>query len=135
MYKTCVNNEGVYASAKKKTAIAKVKLYFNNELAFIINGKPLDKQSNDLLFKYIINSVFEVIRYYRFAVVVNVHGGGVTAQAYAIRLAVVKCILRLNINTKSVLKEHGYISTDCRIVERKKYGLSKARKSYQFSKR
>ncbi|PIM96334.1 30S ribosomal subunit protein S9 [Candidatus Hodgkinia cicadicola] len=135
MYKTKVCNGWTYASAKKKTAIAKVKVCLNESFVLVINNPANDNHENDALFKYITHNVFNLIRYKNFQVFALVKGGGLTSQAYAIRLAMVKCLLCLNDGIRPVLKANNYISTDCRMVERKKCGHCKARKSCQFSKR
>ena len=66
---------------------------------------------------------------------VNVRGGGVKGQAEAIRLGISRALVDLNIENKQSLKENKYLTRDARVVERKKYGKPKARKSFQFSKR
>ena len=66
---------------------------------------------------------------------INVSGGGVKGQAEAIRLGISRALVDLNIENKPVLKENKYLTRDSRVVERKKYGKPKARKSFQFSKR
>lgn len=66
---------------------------------------------------------------------INVSGGGVKGQAEAIRLGISRALVDLNIENKQVLKDHKYLTRDARVVERKKYGKPKARKSFQFSKR
>ncbi len=66
---------------------------------------------------------------------VNVNGGGVKGQAEAIRLGISRALVDLNIENKPALKENKYLTRDARVVERKKYGKPKARKSFQFSKR
>ncbi len=66
---------------------------------------------------------------------VNVSGGGVKGQAEAIRLGISRALVDLNIENKPALKENKYLTRDARVVERKKYGKPKARKSFQFSKR
>lgn len=70
-----------------------------------------------------------------FDIKVNVNGGGVKGQAEAIRLGISRALVELNIDNKPVLKENKYLTRDARVVERKKYGKPKARKSFQFSKR
>ena len=66
---------------------------------------------------------------------INVSGGGYKGQAEAIRLAISKALVELNEEIRTTLKEHKYLMRDARVVERKKYGKPKARKSFQFSKR
>ena len=66
---------------------------------------------------------------------VNVSGGGIKGQAEAIRLGISRALSEINIENRQVLKENKYLTRDARVVERKKYGKPKARKSFQFSKR
>ena len=66
---------------------------------------------------------------------INVSGGGFKGQAEAIRLGIARALVKLNEEHKAVLKENKYLTRDARVVERKKYGKPKARKSFQFSKR
>ena len=66
---------------------------------------------------------------------VNVFGGGITGQAEAIRLAITRALVSINEEYRTVLKPHGLLTRDPRMVERKKFGQKKARKKYQFSKR
>lgn len=66
---------------------------------------------------------------------VNVNGGGIKGQAEAIRLGISRALCEINIENRGVLKENKYMTRDARVVERKKYGKPKARKSFQFSKR
>ncbi len=83
----------------------------------------------------IVMCAFKTIRYYKFDVIAKTFGGGYVAQAYALRSALVKCVLGLASEAKLAFRNCGYVTTDCRVVERKKYGRAKARKSFQFSKR
>jgi small subunit ribosomal protein S9 len=66
---------------------------------------------------------------------VNVYGGGVTGQAEAIRLGITRALVSINEESKALLKPHGLLTRDPRMVERKKFGQKKARKKFQFSKR
>ena len=71
----------------------------------------------------------------KFDIVVKVNGGGFNGQTGAIRLGIARCLLQINPNNRAILKESGMITRDPRIKERKKYGLKKARRAPQFSKR
>jgi small subunit ribosomal protein S9 len=71
----------------------------------------------------------------QYDVVVNVHGGGINGQAEAIRLGIARALVKINEEHKPLLKEHGLMTRDPRMVERKKPGQPKARKKFQFSKR
>jgi small subunit ribosomal protein S9 len=70
-----------------------------------------------------------------FDIKVNVHGGGITGQAEAIRLAITRALVSIDEEYRTILKPHGLLTRDPRMVERKKFGQKKARKKYQFSKR
>ncbi|MFP2998117.1 MAG: 30S ribosomal protein S9 [Candidatus Hodgkinia cicadicola] len=135
MYKT-VNYDGeIRASASKKTAKANIKLWLSNKPTFKINNLKINEYFNNSICKLVIFNVFDILKYSNFSIDAKVYGGGLTSQAYALRLAIIKCILSLNKELKKVFRDHGYVTTDCRSVERKKYGLAKARKSFQYSKR
>ena len=71
----------------------------------------------------------------KFDIVVKVNGGGFNGQTGAIRLGIARCLLQIDPNNRAILKESGMITRDPRIKERKKYGLKKARRAPQFSKR
>ncbi|HHV33715.1 MAG TPA: 30S ribosomal protein S9 [Acholeplasma sp.] len=71
----------------------------------------------------------------KFDISVNVNGGGITGQAGAIRLGISRALIEINPDYRKVLKQAGMLTRDARVKERKKYGLKKARKSGQFSKR
>jgi len=71
----------------------------------------------------------------KYDVKVNVSGGGIKGQAEAIRLGITRALVQIDAENHGVLKQHKYLTRDARVVERKKYGKPKARKSFQFSKR
>lgn len=95
------------------------KSYFGNELLENIVNQPF--ATLDAVGKYDVR--------------VNVRGGGVSAQAEAIRLAISKALVEENAEVKSPLRKEGFMTRDSRMVERKKFGKRKARRSFQFSKR
>ncbi|MGP1914345.1 MAG: 30S ribosomal protein S9 [Candidatus Hodgkinia cicadicola] len=135
MYKTQTFKGGIKATAFKKSAKATVRISPNDGFLIFINGAPLNYQFNDVINQMIIMSAFEVVASSNFIVIANTWGGGIESQAQALRHAITKCLIALNYNSKTILAKYGFVSTDCRKVERKKYGLAKARKSFQFSKR
>ncbi|MGP1918319.1 MAG: 30S ribosomal protein S9 [Candidatus Hodgkinia cicadicola] len=135
MYKTQAFVGGVKANAFKKTAKASVRIAPNNVFSIFINGAPLNYQFDDIISQMVIMSAFEVISSSNFIVIANTWGGGIESQAHALRHAITKCLIALNCNSKTILSKYGYVSTDCRKVERKKCGLAKARKAFQFTKR
>ncbi|MFP3039050.1 MAG: 30S ribosomal protein S9 [Candidatus Hodgkinia cicadicola] len=135
MYKTQTFLGGVKATAFKKSAKATVRIAPNSAFSIFINGAPLNYQFDDVINQMVIMSAFEVVASSNFIVIANTWGGGIESQAHALRHAITKCLIALNHDSKNILAKYGYVSTDCRKVERKKCGLAKARKAFQFSKR
>ncbi|XXM93563.1 30S ribosomal protein S9 [Candidatus Hodgkinia cicadicola] len=125
----------VRASAKKKTAVATARLRLSSGFCFVVNSVPFADYFRSRLCQALILDAFGSIKYSKFSVCSIIHGGGLTSQACALRLAVVKCVLGLNQQMKRAYKHHGLAATDSRVVERKKFGRAKARKLFQFSKR
>ncbi|XXN13861.1 MAG: uS9 family ribosomal protein [Candidatus Hodgkinia cicadicola] len=135
MYKHKVVFGEIRASAKKKTAIAQVRVCLGDSLLLTINSKPLFEYFCDELQHEIVLSAFAPIRYSKFNILAVVRGGGLTSQASAIKLAITKCMLVLGERVRLNYRLQGATTTDARVVERKKYGHAKARRSFQFSKR
>ncbi|MGP1917026.1 MAG: 30S ribosomal protein S9 [Candidatus Hodgkinia cicadicola] len=135
MYKTQAFVGGVKATAFKKNAKAIVRLALNSNLSIFINGVPLNHHFDDVISQMVVMSTFEAVASSNFIIIANTFGGGIESQAYALRHAIAKCLIALNSNSKTILAKYGYVSVDCRKVERKKFGRAKARKSFQFSKR
>lgn len=101
-----------------------------------INEKPVDTYFARPVLKMIINQPFEITnRENEFDVVCTVQGGGLSGQAGAIKHGISKALNEYEPELRSVLKKAGFLTRDDRVVERKKYGRAKARRSYQFSKR
>lgn len=121
---------------KRKNAIAKVKLIEGNGKIVIndINGNKYMQYNSNLL--YIIQSPLKVLNLAEdFDIVVNCKGGGLSGQADAIKLGVARSLCKLSIINRPLLKRHGFLTRNAKVKERKKYGLKKARKAPQFSKR
>lgn len=124
-----------YATGKKKKSIAKVRLvpgkgkvtvnskdskeYFTRETLVIMIKEPLKLTSTD--------EAYDIIA--------QITGGGISGQANALRHGISKALLEVNEEFRGILKKEGFLTRDSRIKERKKYGLKKARKKPQFSKR
>ena len=85
--------------------------------------------------RLVVNQPLSTAQVKTFDVLVNVHGGGLTGQAGAIRHGISRALVKNDAQLKPELKKHGYLKRDPRMKERKKYGLKKARKAPQFSKR
>ena len=114
-----------YGTGRRKSSIARVRVYENGTGSIIINGREIDDyfglDTTDLLGKV--------------DVVCTVQGGGVTGQAGAIRHGISRALLGLNAEYRAALKAAGFLTRDPRMKERKKYGLKAARRAPQFSKR
>jgi small subunit ribosomal protein S9 len=123
------------ATGKRKTAVARVTLKPGTG-EYVINGKPLDTFFPRATLQRTIRQPLETVGYEtRMDVVAAMHGGGVSAQAGALRHGISKALLEADPNLRSELKRRGFLTRDARVKERKKAGLKKARKRPQFSKR
>jgi small subunit ribosomal protein S9 len=123
------------ATGKRKTAIARVILRPGTG-AYTINGKPLDTYFPRPTLQREIRQPLEAVGYEeQMDVVARMHGGGVSAQAGALRHGISRALLVADPNLRGELKKRGYLTRDARAKERKKAGLKKARKRPQFSKR
>ena len=125
----------LYATGKRKNSIARVWLIPNGKGEIKVNKKDLNKYFSRSLFNMIIKQPFEIINNNNFNVNVSVKGGGLSGQADAIKLAISKALVNYDLKFRVALKKEGFLTRDSRVVERKKYGRKKARKSFQFSKR
>ena len=125
----------LYATGKRKNSIARVWLIPNGNGEIKVNKKDLNKYFSRPLLNTLIKKPFETINNINFNVNVFVKGGGLSGQAGAIKLAISKALVNYDSKFRVALKKEGLLTRDSRIVERKKYGRKKARKSFQFSKR
>lgn len=123
-------------TGRRKSAIARVRLVPGNG-QLTINGKP-----GDLYLQFnpdylaVAKAPLETLGLENeYDILVNAHGGGLTGQADAVRLGVARALCQLDPDNRKPLKVEGYLTRDPRAKERKKYGLRKARKAPQFSKR
>ncbi len=120
---------------RRKTSVARVILR-NGNGKITVNGKEFEHAFPQLLSREDILNPFKVTETMgNFDVLVNVHGGGTTGQAQAIRLGIARALTEMNPDFRPALKKEGFLTRDPRMVERKKYGQPKARKRFQFSKR
>ena len=123
------------ATGKRKTAVARVILRPGNG-TYTINGKTLDDYFPRPALGRNIRQPLEAVGYEdRMDVIVRIHGGGVAAQAGALRHGISRALLEADPNLRGELKRRGFLTRDSRAKERKKAGLKKARKRPQFSKR
>ena len=123
------------ATGKRKTAVARVILKPGTG-AYVINGRTLEQHSPRFTLQRNIRQPLEQVGYdSRMDVVARMHGGGVSAQAGALRHGISRALIEADPNLRSELKRRGFLTRDARVKERKKAGLKKARKRPQFSKR
>ena len=119
----------------RKSSIARVRLV-EGKGTITINGKDIDEYLGQETLKVIVKQPLTVTNTVdKYDVICKVQGGGFTGQAGAIRLGIARALLEANSEYRPVLKSAGFLTRDPRMKERKKYGLKKARKSPQFSKR
>ena len=123
-------------TGRRKTSVARVRLV-PGEAGVTINGKDMRDYfgGRELLAKIVEQPLELTETLNKYGVKVNVNGGGTTGQAGAIRHGVSRALLVADESLRAVLKEAGFLTRDSRMVERKKYGKKKARRSPQFSKR
>lgn len=137
------NNKSYYGTGRRKRSIARVTLV-PGKGKITVNGRdvheyfPYETLVMDLTGPLVLTNTNEM-----FDVIVDVHGGGFQGQTGAIRLGITRALLQYDSTTsadsensyRKVLKAHGFVTRDARVKERKKYGLKKARRAPQFSKR
>jgi small subunit ribosomal protein S9 len=132
-----IKGEYYYGMGRRKTAVARVRLYPNGDGSITINGK-----SNRLYFgqRDAVTSTMTAPLHLldldnEYTMIVRVLGGGITGQAGAIRHAVARALVRVNPEWKPTLRKAGFLTRDPRMKERKKPGLKRARKAPQYTKR
>ena len=124
-----------YATGKRKNAIARVWVK-PGKGSITINGRDQEIYFARPVLRMMIAQPFEVTdRVGQFDVIVTVEGSGLSGQAGAVRHGISKALTYYEPGLRTLLKPHGFLTRDSRVVERKKYGKAKARRSFQFSKR
>ncbi len=122
-------------TGRRKKSVARVQIV-PGEGKIIINGRPAEDYFKTATHQILVKQPLELTKMTgRFDIFANVNGGGVSGQAGAIRLGLARALLKADPNLRPFLKKAGYLTRDPRMKERKKYGLKKARKAPQFSKR
>lgn len=125
-----------YGTGRRKQAIARVRLLDGGSGKITINGKDIDEYLGTDILKVIVKQPLVATNTAnKYDVVVKVEGGGFTGQAGAIRHGIARALNEANSEYRPTLKAAGFLTRDPRMKERKKYGLKKARKAPQFSKR
>jgi small subunit ribosomal protein S9 len=127
--------ETINGLGRRKTAVARVYLKSGNG-NFVINGKDIKDYIN---LKQLVDRALKPLNVLdaasKFDITVNVKGGGIKGQAEAISLGIARALVKNDETVKPALKAESLMTRDSRMVERKKFGKKKARKSFQFSKR
>ena len=128
-------NGRAYATGKRKNAIARVWIK-PGAGRIMVNGREFETYFARPVLRMIINQPFETAqRKDQYDVMCTVIGGGLSGQAGAVRHGISRALLNYEPELRGVLKAGGFLTRDARVVERKKYGKAKARRSFQFSKR
>lgn len=124
-----------YATGRRKDAIARVWLKPGSG-KIVINGREQEVYFARPTLRLVINQPFDVAdRQGQYDVVATVVGGGLSGQAGAVKHGIAQALSRYEPTLRTVVKQAGFLTRDPRVVERKKYGRAKARRSFQFSKR
>ncbi len=125
-----------WGTGRRKKAIARVRLIPGGNGTIVINDRAFEDYFPQGTLQYIVKQpVVAVDVETKYDIIVNVIGGGYTGQAGAIRLGIARALLEAEENSRATLKAAGFLTRDPRAKERKKYGLKKARRAPQFSKR
>ena len=124
-----------YGTGRRKSSIARVRLVEGTGV-ITVNGKSIDEYFGTEVLKVIVRQPLTVTNTVtKYDVICKVQGGGFTGQAGAVRHGIARALLLANGEYRPTLKTNGFLTRDPRMKERKKYGLKKARKAPQFSKR
>lgn len=124
-----------YATGRRKTSVARVWITPGSG-TITVNDQPIDKYFRRGTLELIVRQPLEYIgQLGNFDIQANVDGGGWSGQAGAMKMAIARCLVKVDESKKKQLREGGFLTRDSREVERKKYGQKKARKRFQFSKR
>ena len=130
------NQDFILTVGKRKTAIARTFLVPNGEGKFVVNGKTMeDYFGNHPWQKVAVLTPLNVAKLIKADVRAEVYGGGINGQADAIKHGISRAIAQIDVKMRKLMRDHGLLTRDSRIVERKKPGRPKARRRFQFSKR
>ena len=124
-----------YGTGRRKSSIARVRL-IEGKGKITVNGKDINEYFGEETLRVIVKQPLTVTNTLsKYDVIVKVQGGGFSGQAGAVRHGIARALNEANLEYRPVLKSNGFLTRDPRMKERKKYGLKKARKAPQFSKR
>src|SRR3989344_4744275 len=136
MIKTDTKEKYIETIGRRKTAIARVRLSVSTKSGFEVNGKNLDDYFKTSEERLVVMSPLGLLdKTKKFRITAVIKGGGVMSQAVALRHGVSRAIVAHDAETRKGLKEKGFLKRDQRAKERRKFGLKKARKAPQWSKR
>lgn len=125
----------VQATGRRKSSVARVRLR-DGSGSVTLNGKPLEQYFPTMATRMRVMEPLQITNMVgRYDLDVSLHGGGTTGQADAIRLGIARALIELDPDLRATLKPAGMLTRDDRVVERKKYGLRKARRAPQYTKR
>ena len=131
----CRCDRPVQTVGRRKEAIVRIRLLPGTG-TFTLNGRTMDSYFPNKVHQQLIKEPLVTSRRREiYDVIARLHGGGVTGQAGALRLAIARALIELDETDRPPLKKAGFLTRDARATERKKYGLKKARKAPQYSKR
>ena len=134
--KTTSPGRYIAATGRRKTAVARARLTPSARTIVTINNKEVEKYFNTEPLRVVALEPFlKVSLPTQFAITVIVHGGGIAGQATAVRHAISRALIEYDPNLRTTLKKEGFLKRDPRAKERRKFGLRKARKRKQWSKR
>jgi small subunit ribosomal protein S9 len=123
------------STGRRKESVARVRLVPGTG-SFELNGRPLEEYFTTRAHRMTVTAPLRLVgREKDFDVVARIHGGGVNGQAGALRLGIARALIELDPELRGQLKAEGFLRRDAREKERRKYGLKKARKAPQYSKR
>ena len=132
---TDADGRPIQTVGRRKEAIVRVRLLPGTG-QFTLNGRTIENYFPNKVHQQLIREPFVILeKAEQYDVVGILHGGGVSGQAGALRLAIARALIEIEADDRPALKKAGFLTRDPRVVERKKYGLKKARKAPQYSKR
>ena len=125
-----------YGTGKRKTSVARVKIYNGDSNSIIVNNKPMEEYFNWQPWQDTVKQALSVSNNLNnFRVEAKVYGGGVNSQAEAIRHGITRALIAYDENLKKERRQARLVTRDSRIKESKKYGLKRARRAPQYTKR
>jgi small subunit ribosomal protein S9 len=132
---TDADGRPVQTVGRRKEAIVRVRLVPGSG-QFRLNGRTLEQYFPNKVHQQLVREPFVILeKGEQYDVIGILHGGGVSGQAGALRLAIARALIQVEADDRPALKKAGFLTRDARVTERKKYGLKKARKAPQYSKR